>query len=72
MAGIGNQEHEGVNSTWVVESQRVRVVNNSMTVLTEDELARITVELPHNETVHEPYTVSPTMTEERLRLVFLL
>lgn len=74
IVGIGNQEHESVAYTVVVELQRVRVANdsNTTTVLAERELDRIQTRVTHNETWTTTYTVRPTMTGERLRLAFLL
>jgi len=74
VVGIGNQEHEQVEYTVVVELQRVEITDNAtnVTVLDERELRRFTVDLAHNETWHNQHTVTPTMTGERLRLQYLL
>lgn len=72
VVGIGNQEHEAVTYRVVPQVQRVEVHNNSTTVLERESLDRLSVTLEHNETWHRTYDVSPTMTGERLRLVFLL
>lgn len=72
IVGIGNHEHERTRYTVVGELQRVEVANNSTTVLEERELHRFSATLDHNETAHTTYNVTPTMTGERLRLVFLL
>ncbi|QCJ46005.1 DUF1616 domain-containing protein [Haloprofundus sp. MHR1] len=70
--GIGNQEHESVNYTVVVELQRVEVSNNSTTVLEEEELQRFETRLAHNESWRLNHTVQPQLTGERLRLTYLL
>jgi len=72
VVGIGNHEHRDVTYAWVVELQRVRVANNTTTVLEEQELDRFTRTVADNETVHTRYQVTPTMTGERLRLAFML
>jgi uncharacterized membrane protein len=75
--GIGNKEHEAVDYTVVVELHEVRFergANNTtrVEVLQEDELRRFQPTVDHNETWHQPYNVTPTMTGENLRLTFLL
>lgn len=71
--GIGNHEHRRLNYTVVVELQRVQVQNNSTTVLDARELRRFrTPPLADNETWRTTYNVTPTLTGQRLRLVFLL
>lgn len=70
--GIGNQEHRPVEYTWVSKVQRVRIANNSTTVLESQELDRGQVYLEHNQTRHLNYSIEPRMTGQRLRLVFLL
>lgn len=70
--GIGNQEHEPVNYTVVVELQDVRIQNNSTTVLDEQTLRRFETSLAHNETWHLQHNVTPTMAGENLRLTYLL
>jgi uncharacterized membrane protein len=77
VVGVGNQEHETVDYTVVVELHRVQFerVNNTTTrveVLEEDELQRFHPSVRHNETWHQPYNVTPTMTGTNLRLTFLL
>lgn len=72
VVGIGNHEHEPMDYTVVVELQEVRVENNSTTVLDETELGRLKAHVKHNETWQRPYEIKPTMTGERLRLLFLL
>jgi uncharacterized membrane protein len=80
VVGVGNQEHESVEYTVVVELQRVTIVNETdsttnattVRVLDERELRRFEVALAHNETWHNQHTVTPTMTGDRLRLQYLL
>ncbi|KAB1198225.1 MULTISPECIES: DUF1616 domain-containing protein [Haloferax] len=72
IVGVGNQEYEQVNYTVVSKLQRVRVENNSTTVLEERELARFSPQVEHNETWRTSHEITPTMTGERLRLVYLL
>ena len=72
VVGVGNQEHEPVAYTVVVELQDVRVADNTSTVAGETELDRFGLRLAHNETRQLDYTVEPTMTGTRLRLAFLL
>jgi len=72
VVGIGNQEHQAMNYSVVVALQEVRIENNSTTVLQEDELRRFRTQVNHNETWHLQHNVTPTMTGENLRLVYLL
>ena len=75
--GVGNQEHEPMNYTVVVELQRVEFQstgNNStqVNVLEREELRRFSPQLAHNQTWHRQYSIEPTFTGKRLRLAFLL
>ncbi|WP_049987326.1 DUF1616 domain-containing protein [Halobellus rufus] len=72
IVGIGNQEHERAEYTVLVELHRVETTNNSTTVLERERLNRFDPAVAHNTTWHNPHTVSPTMTGERLRLTYLL
>jgi uncharacterized membrane protein len=73
IVGIGNQEHEQVNYTLVVELHRVEFTANNTTRVTEDRtLRQFRVRLAHNETRHLQHTVTPTMTGVRLRLTYVL
>ncbi|MXR40744.1 DUF1616 domain-containing protein [Halobaculum sp. WSA2] len=72
VVGVTNQENRPTDYTVVVQLQRVRVANNSTTVLEESRLKQWDVELAHNETWHLNHTVTPRMTGERLRLAYLL
>jgi len=70
--GIGNHEHRPMNYTFVAKLQRVRIANNSTTVLESTELDRRRIDLAANETRHFGYNIEPTMTGTRLRVLFLL
>ncbi|SFR87029.1 Uncharacterized membrane protein [Halomicrobium zhouii] len=72
VVGIGNNEHEATTYTVVVQLQDVAVVDNETRVRERRELDRFGTRLAHNETWHQPYEVTPTMTGTRLRLQFLL
>ena len=72
VVGIGNHEHEQVQYTLLVELHRVQTQNNSTTVLQREQLTRFDPTLDANETWHQPHTVRPTLTGERLRLTYLL
>ncbi|EMA51884.1 DUF1616 domain-containing protein [Halococcus salifodinae] len=70
--GIGNHEHEQVEYSVVAELQRVSIRNNSTTVRERQELDRFSRTVPANESVNWTHDVTPSMTGERLRLVYLL
>ncbi|WP_318568708.1 DUF1616 domain-containing protein [Salinigranum marinum] len=72
VVGIGNQEHENVDYTVLVEIHEVQVQNNSTRLIEREELRQFDPSLAHNETWQQPHTVTPTMTGERLRLTYLL
>ena len=72
VVGIGNQEHEPVNYSIVVELQRVQTQNNSTTVLEERELSRFSTRLEHNETWHTNQSLTPTLRGDNLRVAYLL
>ncbi|MFB6104207.1 MAG: DUF1616 domain-containing protein [Halobacteriaceae archaeon] len=74
VVGVTNQEHRAVRYSIVVELQRVQFVNNTtVTVLAQRELTRLsTGVLAHNETYMTTHNITPTMTGDRLRLVYLL
>ena len=72
VVGIGNHEHEQLQYTVVVEAHRVNTANNSTTVLERESLRQFEATVGANETWHQPHTVSPTMTGDRLRLTYLL
>jgi uncharacterized membrane protein len=70
--GIGNNEHEQVDYTVVVELQNVTFDGNESVVREETELQRFSAVVADNETWLQDYEVQPSMTGERLRLAFLL
>ena len=88
VVGVGNQEHEPVEYTVVVQLHRVEFetedgetpenVSNgtanvtAVRVVETEELQGFEAQLDHNETLQRPYTVRPTMTGENMRLTFLL
>jgi uncharacterized membrane protein len=72
VVGIGNHEHRTVSYSIVVQLQRVRMTNNSTAVVERDLLHRFNTQLRENETWTRQHTVSPSMTGDRLRLVYLL
>lgn len=78
VVGISNQEHKPTSYTVVVKLQRVRFVNDSdsnatqTSVLAQNELKRMEIQLGQNETWHNPHQVTPQMSGERLRLTYLL
>lgn len=73
VVGITNQESQRTNYTIVVELQRLRDSNGSAgTVVESQELGRLDISVPDNETMYVNYDISPTLTGQRLRLVFLL
>ena len=72
VVGIGNQEHEQTRYTVVSQLQRVRIEDNSSTVLRSERLATFGQTLDHNETWHTRRTVTPTYEGTNLRLLFLL
>mgnify|MGYP000047147571 CR=1 FL=1 len=72
IVGVGNQEHETVSYSLVVEIQDVRIENNSTTTLSSTELTRFSPTLEHNETWHRQHTLAPETTGERLRVTYLL
>jgi len=70
--GIENHEHEQMEYTVVAELQNVRVVNNSTTVLDQEELRQFSLTIGSNETWRQLYNVTPSMTGDPLRLTYLL
>ena len=71
IVGIGNQEHEEVHYTVVVELQRVAPEENA-TVVERSEVARFEVTVAHNETWHQQHTIAPDLIGDNLRLQYLL
>ncbi|MFC6723339.1 DUF1616 domain-containing protein [Halobium palmae] len=72
IVGIGNHEHQRMNYTVVTALQRVSIENNTTRVREQTELHRFQTTLPSNETWQLEHTVTPRLTGERLRLVYLL
>jgi uncharacterized membrane protein len=74
IVGIGNQEHEEVSYTVVVQLQEVQRVDNGTNVTVERrvQLQRYSTQLEHNTTSTRQLQIQPTVTGERLRLQFLL
>jgi uncharacterized membrane protein len=72
IVGIENNEHETVDYTVVVQLERVEGDGEESEVVERDELDRFEATLEHDETLHEEYSVAPTMAGEDLRLSFLL
>jgi len=72
IVGIGNQEHEQVQYTVVVQLQRVQRVGNETQVQERSELQRFQPTVGHNETWQQQHQVTPDMSGERLRLQYLL
>ncbi|AKU08199.1 DUF1616 domain-containing protein [Haloferax gibbonsii] len=69
---VGN--HEGTQTDYVVVSQlqRVRVANNTTTVLERESLTRYRPSVEADSTWRTEHAVTPTMTGDRLRLTYLL
>ena len=74
MVGLQNHEGETVQYSVVTAVQRVEVVDNgtNVTVLEEEMGERYSTQVAHNETAMRNVSIQPTMTGERLRVVFLL
>lgn len=72
VVGIENHEHERVEYTVVAHLQRVRIDGNETIVLDTERLDRFSVTLADNETWQGERTIEPSMTGERLRVVYLL
>lgn len=73
VVGVSNHEHRPTNYTVVAKLQRVRIQNNTSTVLREEELRRFqTGQLTDNETWRQTHNMTPTFTGDQLRLVYLL
>lgn len=72
VVGVGNHEREPVEYTVVGELQRVRRAGNETVVTSETRITWITVELQPGETALLDQTVEPSVTGQRLRLVYLL
>jgi len=72
VVGINNHEHRSMNYSVVVELQRVQFTNNSTQVLEEETLDRFSPSVDSNGTWRQRQSIEPTLTGDRLRLVYLL
>jgi len=70
--GIRNHEHERTSYTVVTELQRIDSADGSTTVVEEERLDSYSVTLAANETARQERVLTPTLTGDRLRMVFLL
>ncbi|RDI69691.1 DUF1616 domain-containing protein [Halopelagius longus] len=71
---VGVENHERTTQSYTVVSvlQRVSVENNTTTVLEQQRLQEFQPTLEHNETWRQRHSVEPTMSGDRLRLVYLV
>ena len=72
VVGINNHEHRSMNYSIVVELQCVQFTNNSTQVLEEETLDRFSPSVDSNGTWRQRQSIEPTLTGDRLRLVYLL
>ncbi|MFC6954593.1 DUF1616 domain-containing protein [Halorubellus litoreus] len=74
VVGVGNHEGRTENYTVVVALQRVELVDNetNVSVLEQRQLDSYTTRVADNETALRNVSITPTMTGEDLRVVFLL
>lgn len=72
VVGITNNEHESVTYNVVAQLQRVRTTNNTTRVLAREPIENFQTQLATNKTWTRKHSVTPTMTGNRLRLVYLL
>lgn len=72
IVGIENHEHDRERYTAVVLLQNVTMRNNSTMVNDQQRLQRFKTTLGHNETWQTTHTITPEMTGERLRVLYLL
>lgn len=71
--GIGNNEHEELSYTVVVQLQQVETQGNQTEVIEREEIDRFSSpELSHNETWHTERDIVPTISGEDLRVQLLL
>jgi len=70
--GVRNHEHERTSYTVVTELQRIDSADGSTTVVEEERLDSYSVTLAANETARQERVLTPTLTGDRLRMVFLL
>lgn len=70
---IKNEEYERMDYTVVVELQRIRTEDGATTVVERRELDRLSAAgIEHNTTWTRQYDIEPTMTGDRMRVVFML
>lgn len=75
VVGIGNHEHRQMNYTVVIELQNVTFTGPNGTeevVHASDEIGRYQTRLADNRTDHRTVQIEPTMTGQRLRVLFML
>lgn len=72
VVGIENHEQQAIEYTVLVQLQRVQSDGNTTSVVETEHLERFTVALDDNDTWRQSRSLAPTMTGDRLRLVFLL
>ena len=73
VVGVGNQEHETIEYTVVVQLQVVEIQGNETTVIERDEIDRFTTPaIADNETWHYDHDIQPTMSGDDLRVQYLL
>jgi uncharacterized membrane protein len=70
--GITNHEQRTTEYTVVVQLQEVRSSNQSLTVVTRDELTRFNTRVASGENWRKTHSVTPSIVGDRLRLVYLL
>lgn len=70
LVGVGNGEYEPLNYTVVVKIQRLGPDNE--TVIAERETQRFTARLGHDQSRRFEHTVTPEMSGDNIRLVYLL
>lgn len=70
LVGVGNGEYRPLNYTVVVKVQRLGPDNQ--TVLAEREIQRFTTKISHNQSRRFEHTVTPELTGDNVRLVYLL
>ena len=72
IVGIGNNEYEPTNYTVVVQQQSVITEGNNTTVQSRTEIDRFSAGVAHNETYHEPRSLTLTETGENVQVKYLL
>ena len=69
---IENEEYEPMNYTVVVELQSVSRADNRTVVESQDEIYRFRTAVEHDKRHLDRHVIEPTMTGQRLRLVYTL